>query len=159
VIVKFKDLPSIRQKHSHQSIVLAGGVFDLLHPGHLDLLKKMRKEGGITVIAITSDKRVRERKGSHRPIHDQTTRLVILDAIKYVDYVLIAPAPSKSAQYVPTVRIIRKLRPDIFFSSEKSWYKYESQLIEVGTRLKVIKRFSSKVSTSKTINKVLSNHK
>lgn len=159
MIVKFTDLPSIRQKHSHQSIVLAGGVFDLLHPGHLDLLKKMRKEGEITVVAITSDKRVRERKGPHRPIHDQTTRLAILDSIKYVDYVLIAPAPNKAAQYVPTVRIIRKLRPDTFLSSEESWYKYKSQLSEVGTRLKVIKRFSSRVSTSKTINKVLANHK
>ena len=84
MFVTFDELAEIRKKHAAQSIIFAGGVFDLLHPGHLDLFKRMKREADIVVVAVSSDKRVKQRKGPTRPIHDEQTRAEIVCSLKNV---------------------------------------------------------------------------
>lgn len=155
MIITTRDLPDLRTKLRSKKIVFAGGVFDLMHPGHLDLFNKMRANGDIVIVAISSDKRVREKKGPKRPIHPEQTRLTMVNAVKQVDYALIAPNPQKGQKEVPTIQILRALKPDIFVSSDKGWLIYQSLFDELGVKLIIIPRFSPYISTTRTVNTVV----
>lgn len=63
------------------------GTFDILHPGHIALLNTARAYGDYLVVAIDSDRRVRELKGSDRPINNQNDRRTMLSNLKAVDVV------------------------------------------------------------------------
>lgn len=73
----------------HKGIVLTNGVFDVLHKGHIELLKFSKSQGDHLVVAIDSDKRVKELKGKDRPINSQVDRKRVLEAIEYVDEVVV----------------------------------------------------------------------
>jgi D-beta-D-heptose 7-phosphate kinase/D-beta-D-heptose 1-phosphate adenosyltransferase len=65
--------------------VFTNGCFDLLHRGHIELLKFARNLGDELIVAIDSDMRVKELKGSTRPIYSLEDRIEILSSIKYID--------------------------------------------------------------------------
>lgn len=156
MIIKLEELSSIRRRHQEETIAFAGGVFDLMHPGHLDLFKHMQAVADIVVVAVSTDERVRQRKGPSRPIHNETTRLQVIDAVRHINYTLLAPAPNKGE--VPTVQIMRALLPNIFMSSENSWQEYPEIFRELNVDFKLVVRFSEKISTTHTINRVLGLH-
>lgn len=70
-------------------IVLTNGVFDILHQGHLELLKFAKKQGNKLVVAIDSDKRVKQLKGDNRPINNEQDRQSLLESNRYVDEVIV----------------------------------------------------------------------
>ena len=78
-----------RLRATGSRLVFTNGVFDLLHVGHVRYLSQARALGDALVVAINSDRTVRELKGPDRPIFDQTERAEILAALKHVDYVTI----------------------------------------------------------------------
>lgn len=69
--------------------IFVNGTFDLLHPGHVALLRFARAQGDWLRVAIDSDHRVRRLKGVHRPIQDQRSRADMLAALRVVDEVVI----------------------------------------------------------------------
>ena len=68
--------------------VFVNGTFDLIHPGHLALLKFAKNLGNYLLVAIDSDERVKQLKGQSRPINNLNTRLAIIGELKPVDNVL-----------------------------------------------------------------------
>ncbi|HEV2833877.1 MAG TPA: D-glycero-beta-D-manno-heptose 1-phosphate adenylyltransferase [Pyrinomonadaceae bacterium] len=70
-------------------LVFTNGVFDLLHVGHVRYLAQARALGDALVVAINSDRSVRELKGPGRPLFDQNERAEILAALRAVDYVTV----------------------------------------------------------------------
>lgn len=70
-------------------IVFTNGCFDLIHPGHIELLKKASQYGDHLIVGINSDESVRTIKGEGRPILNQEDRANILRSIIYVDEVRI----------------------------------------------------------------------
>ena len=70
-----------------KSVVFTNGCFDILHSGHIDLLRKARAVGDILVVAINSDNSVARIKGPERPIIPQHERAELLDALETVDFV------------------------------------------------------------------------
>lgn len=82
------------------------GVFDLLHLGHLKLLKAA-KSLGVVCVAIDSDARVQQLKGLNRPINDCFKRVTMLEAIRYVDYVVVFHSEEELKQ------IILEWKPEI----------------------------------------------
>lgn len=78
-----------RLRATGSRLVFTNGVFDLLHVGHVRYLSQARALGDALVVAINSDRTVRELKGPDRPIFDQAERAEILAALKHVDYVTI----------------------------------------------------------------------
>ena len=72
---------------SGKKVVFTNGCFDVLHPGHLDLLKRARAFGDVLVVAINSDASVRRLKGPNRPVFPENERGEILSALDMVDYV------------------------------------------------------------------------
>ena len=69
------------------NIVFVNGCFDVLHPGHIELLKYARSLGDYLIVAIDSDRKVSEMKGPKRPIFSQHDRSTMLSAIRYVDVI------------------------------------------------------------------------
>lgn len=155
MIVGFEELGAIREKHAKETIVLAGGVFDIIHEGHQDLFQRMQLAGDVGVIALTTDKRTKERKGPKRPIREETSRLIVVDGQKGIDYSVLAPEPAPSKE-VPTLQVVRALRPDVLISCEEAqWQDYQNKLAESGTELIVIPRYRIDISTSAIIDRVL----
>ena len=70
-------------------LVFTNGVFDLLHVGHVRYLAQARELGDALVVAINSDRAVRELKGSGRPVISEHERAEILAALRQVDYVTV----------------------------------------------------------------------
>lgn len=70
-------------------LVFTNGCFDLLHPGHTRYLAEARKLGDCLLVAVNSDRSVREIKGVGRPIFPEDERAEILAALEAVDYVTI----------------------------------------------------------------------
>lgn len=87
-------------------LVFTNGVFDLLHVGHVRYLAEARALGDALVVAINSDRSVRELKGPDRPVFDQAERAEILGALRCVDYVVIFDDVSPRS-------LIGKLLPDV----------------------------------------------
>lgn len=69
-------------------LVATGGCFDLLHPGHLSLLRQARALGNTLVVCVNSDESVRRRKGPDRPIVPAADRIALLEALEPVDTVI-----------------------------------------------------------------------
>ena len=72
------------------AVVFTNGVFDLLHPGHVDLLVAARREGDSLVVGVNSDASVRRLgKGAGRPVRTEHDRAIVLAALACVDAVVI----------------------------------------------------------------------
>lgn len=69
--------------------VFVNGTFDILHPGHIALLNYAASLGDYLTVAIDCDDRVKQLKGSTRPINNQNERQYILQNLKAVDRVVI----------------------------------------------------------------------
>ena len=95
-----------RLRAAGKRLVFTNGVFDLLHVGHVRYLAQARELGDALVVAINSDKTVRELKGPDRPIFDQAERAEILAALRHVDYVTVFDDVSPRS-------LIGKLLPDV----------------------------------------------
>jgi rfaE bifunctional protein nucleotidyltransferase chain/domain len=67
--------------------IFVNGTFDILHTGHLELLAYARSLGDFLYVGIDSDRRVKELKGSSRPINNQQERKTMLEALRHVDSV------------------------------------------------------------------------
>lgn len=76
-------------KSNRQKIVFTNGCFDLLHPGHIHILKQARDLGDRLVVAVNSDASVRRLKGPSRPILTEHDRVSLLSSLSCVDLVLI----------------------------------------------------------------------
>ncbi|HRH56037.1 MAG TPA: adenylyltransferase/cytidyltransferase family protein [Chitinophagales bacterium] len=84
------DLDAFLQQHERkkQTIVFTNGCFDLLHEGHLYLLKAAKKLGDILIVAVNDDASVKRLKGITRPIESIELRMQKLANLEIVDYVI-----------------------------------------------------------------------
>ena len=87
-------------------VVFTNGVFDLLHPGHVDVLLGARRHGEALVVGVNSDESVRRLKGPERPIRSAAERCYVLAALESVDAVVVFD------QDTPR-ELITLLRPDV----------------------------------------------
>lgn len=101
--------------NKNQTITLAGGVFDILHYGHLKFLKAAKKQGDLLIVALECDQNVKRQKGKQRPINPENIRAEILAALEVVDYVLILPQMRTDQDYF---KLVQKLKPDVVAVTE-----------------------------------------
>lgn len=102
------DLAEVMENHRREGrrIVFTNGCFDLLHPGHLGLLRQSAELGDVLIVAINDDDSVRRLKGSGRPVYPAEERAEILLALRWVDHVTVFPEDTPLAA-------IERVRPDV----------------------------------------------
>lgn len=88
------------------TVVFTNGCFDIIHPGHIDLLKRARDMGDKLIVGINSDESVRAIKGAGRPLVSQEARAAVLRGLKAVDEVVIYDEPTPA-------RIIEEIKPNV----------------------------------------------
>jgi len=84
--------------------VWVNGTFDIVHLGHIQLLKRAAELGDFLVVGVDGDKRVTELKGEQRPINNIVSRITVLEAIKYVDRVVIFDSDAQLETHLKTMR-------------------------------------------------------
>jgi D-beta-D-heptose 7-phosphate kinase/D-beta-D-heptose 1-phosphate adenosyltransferase len=87
--------------------IFVNGTFDVLHRGHLELLNYAKSLGDHLVVGIDSDGRVKQLKGSSRPIHSQEERKFLLENLKSVDQVFIFNTEEELTE------LVKSTEPDI----------------------------------------------
>jgi len=87
-------------------LVFTNGVFDLLHPGHVDVLLAARREGNALVVGVNSDDSVKRLKGPSRPVRTLEERSYVLAALAMVDAVV-------AFEQDTPLELILHLRPDV----------------------------------------------
>ena len=85
-------------------IIWSNGCYDILHRGHLELLKYARSLGDKLVVGIDSDKKVRKSKGGGRPVNNQDDRKFFLESLIYVDEVVIFNTAEELEGRVQSIR-------------------------------------------------------
>ena len=84
--------------------IFVNGTFDILHPGHIQLLNYAKSLGGTLTVGIDSDRRVREKKGYARPVYNVGDRAYMLQNLKSVDYVVIFDSDEELERCIKTVK-------------------------------------------------------
>jgi rfaE bifunctional protein nucleotidyltransferase chain/domain len=90
----------------HGGVVFTNGVFDLLHPGHVDVLLGARRHGDALVVGVNSDESVRRLKGPERPVRSAPGRCYVLAALAMVDAVVVF-------EEATPLELILELRPNV----------------------------------------------
>ena len=88
------------------SVVFTNGCFDILHRGHIELLKYCKSIGDRVVVGLNSDSSVKQLKGPERPFFSEEDRKFMLQSCKYVDEVVLFEEPTP-------FHLINSLRPDV----------------------------------------------
>jgi len=107
-ILSINDLEEkiLKTRIEGKTIVFANGCFDLLHVGHVRYLYGAKSLGDLLIVAINSDRIVRQLKGSNRPLTSENERAEIIAALSCVDYVTIFDTPT-------VTELLLLLKPDI----------------------------------------------
>lgn len=96
-----EDIKTVEKK-----IVFTNGCFDIIHPGHIDYLRKSKKLGDKLIVGLNSDASVSKLKGDDRPINNQEDRKKVLEALEFVDEVIIFDDETP-------YELIKRMQPDI----------------------------------------------
>jgi D-beta-D-heptose 7-phosphate kinase/D-beta-D-heptose 1-phosphate adenosyltransferase len=92
-------------------LVLANGCFDLLHAGHIKLLRQARSAGDALMVALNTDASVRELKGDNRPVQSESDRCEIMAALECVDFVVLFGEDTP-------LELIRAVRPSVLVKGD-----------------------------------------
>ncbi|WMY97153.1 MAG: bifunctional D-glycero-beta-D-manno-heptose-7-phosphate kinase/D-glycero-beta-D-manno-heptose 1-phosphate adenylyltransferase HldE [Arsenophonus sp.] len=144
-----KKSVSIARKNG-KKIVMTNGCFDILHAGHVIYLSNARKLGDLLIVAVNSDKSVKNLKGINRPINRLAQRMIVLEGLSSVDWVV-------SFDEETPQRLIGNILPDILVKGGD--YKIEDisgsqEVLAAGGKVKIL-NFENDLSTTKIINRVI----
>lgn len=130
-------------------IVLTSGSFDLIHLGHVKYLQKAKEFGGVLVVGVDSDAKIRRRKGDDRPMVPQDERLELLAHQRPVDMIYLKGEDEERWG------LIKAVQPDVLVLTEDHSYSEADQreLLEFVGRIEVVPRQAS-VTTSERIRQM-----
>ena len=93
------------KKSSTKKIVLAGGVFDIIHPGHIHTLNAAKALGGVLVVAVATDKTAEKMK-KRSPLHNQELRRELVSCLSMVDKAIVGHEDD-------IFQTVKKIKPNI----------------------------------------------
>ena len=126
--------------------IIVNGTFDILHRGHLEMLNYAKSLGDFLLVAIDTDSRVTDLKGSCRPINNQFDRMFLLSNLQAVDAVKVFNSTDE------LINIIKDYNPDIMVKG--SDYQ-DRNIIETELVPKIIYYDRTEHSTTKTIQHII----
>ncbi len=87
-------------------IAFTNGCFDLLHPGHVSLLDQASRSANRLIVGLNTDSSIRRLKGAGRPVQGEIARATVLEALKFVDAVVLFDEDTP-------LQLIEALQPDV----------------------------------------------
>lgn len=153
MILNTNELSSARNSMKGK-IVYVRGAFDLLHSGHIEFLEYAKRQGDLLIVGIISDKVIKQNKGKDRPIKPEIDRLLVVNAIRSVDYAFIVPRPTASKS--STEIVIEALKPHIFvlFNEKTTYTEHFTKLIKKYDVELIIDNSDKKASTTQLVEKI-----
>ncbi|MBF8249715.1 MAG: rfaE1 [Candidatus Levybacteria bacterium] len=134
-------------REQNKSIVVVGGIFDILHPGHIKFLEKSKKYADILFLLLEEDSKVTKEKGKTRPINSQQDRAKILSSLESVDYVIMLKNMTNNDLYD---KLMVAIQPKVIATTLGDPYvehkKRQAKLIQ-GKVVYVIKRIGNHSTT------------
>jgi len=154
---KFFDIKTLKDKiakerKNHKTIAFANGGFDLIHIGHIRYLKAAKNKADILIVALNSDRSLKNLKGKHRAIINEKGRIKIISSFECVDYITMFDDKTVD-------KILLILKPD--FHCKGSDYT-----IETVPEKETVKSYKGKIaivggekihSTSEILKKIINN--
>ncbi|MBI4245140.1 MAG: D-glycero-beta-D-manno-heptose 1-phosphate adenylyltransferase [Planctomycetes bacterium] len=136
-----------RLKRARKKIVFTNGCFDILHAGHIDLLRFAKSKGDILIVGVNTDSSIRQNKGDHRPVVPLEQRIYVLSALSMVDHVVVFNEQTP-------INLIKKIKPNVLVKGEDWSGKIVGQdFVEgYGGSIEIFK-FKRKISSSSIIEK------
>ena len=95
-----------KRKAEKNCFVFTNGCFDILHVGHISYLQRAKSLGDYLIVALNSDQSVRRLKGEERPINNINARVKMLEALSFVDFIIIFDEETP-------LNVIKEIQPDI----------------------------------------------
>lgn len=144
ISAKFKSL-----KEEGKKIVFTNGCFDILHKGHIKTLYEAKRIGDILVVGINEDASIRKIKGFDRPIIPMESRIAVLAALEFVDYVI------PFSEDTP-LDIIKQVRPNVLVKGgdyDEDEIVGRELVLKLGGFVKIIEQVQG-FSTTEIINKI-----
>jgi rfaE bifunctional protein nucleotidyltransferase chain/domain len=125
-IIHIEEVEELSKKlHAeNESVIIAGGCFDILHVGHLTFLEEAKKHGGVLVILLESDETIQASKGPKRPLNLQYDRARMLEALTVVDYVIMLNPKMTNADYD---NLVIALKPAIIATTEDDEHRHHKE--------------------------------
>lgn len=151
---KNTQIPStVTLRKAGKKIVLATGVFDILHQEHIVFLQKAKKEGDYLIVGLESDVRVRKIKGHDRPINPQSNRIKNIIKLNLVDRAFLLPEKFDTPK--DHENLIKKIKPDVLaVSSHTKYIDKKSKIVEkYGGQVKIVHQHNPLFSTTLSIRK------
>lgn len=107
-VVSLEEATRLRERFrtDGKRVVFANGCFDVLHGGHISYLEDARAHGDVMIVGVNSDASERGLKGPSRPVYHEQERLELLNAIRFVDYLVLFDEPTCE-------HLLRVLHPDV----------------------------------------------
>ena len=150
-IFKVSEIDLLKKEIIGKNVVLAGGCFDVLHPGHIIFLEQAKKEGEVLVVLLESDQKIKELKGEDRPFFTQADRAKVLSSVKFVDFIILMPHSNSASDYD---EIVLKVSPSIIAATKgevEEEFKIRSAE-KTGAVLKFVTEMVEDYSTSRILN-------
>ncbi|WP_225639337.1 bifunctional D-glycero-beta-D-manno-heptose-7-phosphate kinase/D-glycero-beta-D-manno-heptose 1-phosphate adenylyltransferase HldE [Candidatus Profftia sp. (ex Adelges kitamiensis)] len=149
---KLKYYVSNARQHG-EKIVMTNGIFDILHVGHVSYLTNARKLGDRLIVAVNSDASTKRLKGQERPVNVLEQRMIMLAALKSVDWVI-------SFEEDTPQRIISEILPDLLVKGGDYSQKDivgGKEVIAAGGEVRIL-NFESNFSTTNIIQTIYKNN-
>jgi D-beta-D-heptose 7-phosphate kinase/D-beta-D-heptose 1-phosphate adenosyltransferase len=137
--LNFSDLDDFLSTNS-KKIVFTNGCFDIIHKGHIKLLKESKNMGEILIVGLNSDSSIKKLKGADRPINNQSNRFDVLSSISFVDYIIVFDD-------LTPYELIKKLKPSVLV-------KGSDYSIDEVVGHDVVKKYNGEVRLVKLIDNI-----
>lgn len=140
---------SLNLREEGKRVVSLNGSFDLLHAGHLHILKEAKEQGDVLIVGLNSDASIKKYKSPSRPFIPLQYRMEMMAAIRYVDYVT-------WFEETTPFHFIETVHPHVHVNgSEYGAHCIEAPLVkEIGARLHIVELVPG-LSTSQIVEKIL----
>ncbi len=145
-----KDLDSLsfKLKKEGKKIVTLNGSFDLLHSGHLHILKEAKEQGDVLILGLNSDQSIKRYKGKFRPFISELERAKMLLSLIYVDYVHIFSEDNP-------ILFLQEVKPDIHVNGSEYGEKcIESKIVKKNNGKLFVVDLIPNLSTTNIVKKI-----
>lgn len=138
-------------KKDKKIVGFTSGAFDIVHAGHVQLLREARKLCDILIVGLNSDASIKRYKSANRPINTEHDRLSVMSAFEYIDYIFVFDENNNNKN-------IEELKPDLYIKGEdyKNKPLSSSALLEQYGGKTVLINLAQGRSTSNIVDVIIS---